>query len=71
MARDVLAIPATSVGVERLFNMARDICHYRRGSLKAETIRKIMLMRHFDATELEAEMRYGDEADDPWEDSQV
>ncbi|CAG8425270.1 unnamed protein product [Penicillium salamii] len=31
LARDVLTIPATSAGVERLFNTARDICHYRRG----------------------------------------
>ncbi|KAJ5378251.1 uncharacterized protein N7496_005660, partial [Penicillium cataractarum] len=33
-ARDVLSILVTGVGVERLFNSARDICHYRRGSLK-------------------------------------
>ncbi|KAJ9482154.1 hypothetical protein VN97_g11287 [Penicillium thymicola] len=30
LARDVLAIPATGAGVERLFNTARDVCHYRR-----------------------------------------
>jgi hAT family C-terminal dimerisation region len=30
MARDIiLAIPASEVGVERVFNHARDICHYR------------------------------------------
>ncbi|OKO90596.1 hypothetical protein PENSUB_13313 [Penicillium subrubescens] len=38
LARDVLSIPATGAGVERLFNTARDICHYRRGSLNATTI---------------------------------
>jgi hypothetical protein len=43
MARDILAIPASGAGVERLFNCARDICHYRRGQLKAETIRDLML----------------------------
>lgn len=43
LARDVLSIPATGAGVERLFNTARDICHYRRGRLKSETIEEIML----------------------------
>jgi hypothetical protein len=43
LARDVLAIPATGAGVERLFNTARDICHYRRGSLKSHTIEELML----------------------------
>jgi hypothetical protein len=38
-----MSIPATSAGVERLFNSARDICHYRRGSLSPETIRDIIL----------------------------
>ena len=28
LARDVLSVPATGAGVERLFNTARDICHY-------------------------------------------
>jgi hypothetical protein len=43
VARDVLSIPATGAGVERLFNSARDICHYRRGSLKTSTIRELMM----------------------------
>ena len=38
-----MSIPATGAGVERLFNSARDVCHYRRGSLNPETIRDIML----------------------------
>jgi hypothetical protein len=29
--------------VERLFNTARDICHYRRRSLKSGTIEELML----------------------------
>jgi hypothetical protein len=29
--------------VERLFNSARDICHYRRGSLNAATIQDLMM----------------------------
>jgi hypothetical protein len=43
MARDILATPASGAGVERLFNYARDICHYQRGRLKPETIRELML----------------------------
>jgi hypothetical protein len=31
LARNVLSIPATGAGVERLFNSACDICHYRPG----------------------------------------
>ncbi|KAJ5305488.1 uncharacterized protein N7443_005148 [Penicillium atrosanguineum] len=40
---DLMSIPAAGAGVERLLNSARDICHYRRGSLSLETIRDIML----------------------------
>ncbi|KAJ5780736.1 hypothetical protein N7457_005896, partial [Penicillium paradoxum] len=43
LTRDMLAIPATGAGVERLFNTARDIYHYRRGSLKSRTIEELML----------------------------
>lgn len=38
-----MSIPATGAGVERLFNSARDLCHYRRGSLSPETVRGIVL----------------------------
>lgn len=43
LARDVLSVPATGAGVERLFNTARDICHYRRGRLNATTIQELMM----------------------------
>lgn len=36
-------MPATGAGVERLFNSARDICHYRRGSLNEKTIQDLMM----------------------------
>lgn len=45
MARDLLAIPLSGVGVERKFNIARDVCHYRRGHLKGKTIEEIMLLK--------------------------
>lgn len=43
LARDLLSVPATGAGVERLFNSARDICHYRRGSLHEGTIQDLMM----------------------------
>jgi hypothetical protein len=48
MARDVLAIPATGVGVERLFNVGRDTCHYRRNRLDGNTIQMIMVIKYFE-----------------------
>src|SRR5205814_9819476 len=57
MARDILAVPASGAGVERLFNIARDICNFRRGRLHGETIRKLMKMRHHDHDVLQQELR--------------
>jgi hypothetical protein len=53
MARDILSIPASGAGVERLFNCARDICHYRRGQLKPDTIKNLMLHMFSSKFELE------------------
>lgn len=55
MARDILAVPISGVGVERCFNMARDVCHYRRGHLSAVTIRKVMMIKHRRRTHLQPE----------------
>lgn len=58
LARDILSIPATGAGVERLFNTARDICHYRRGRMKSETIQELMMFlctSRFDLEVQEAE----------------
>ncbi|OQD68574.1 hypothetical protein PENANT_c303G03986, partial [Penicillium antarcticum] len=43
LARDVLTTLASGSSVKRLFNSARDICHYRRGSLKPQTIQDLMI----------------------------
>ncbi|PPR01987.1 hypothetical protein CVT24_011114 [Panaeolus cyanescens] len=43
MARDFLAIPATSTPVERVFSKSRHICSDLRSSLKAETISMALL----------------------------
>ena len=45
MARDFLAIPGTSVSVERLFSKSRHLCHEARGSMKVETIMEAMLVK--------------------------
>ncbi|OQD94304.1 hypothetical protein PENVUL_c148G00085, partial [Penicillium vulpinum] len=45
VTRDILSIPATGARVERLFNSARDIYHYRRGRLSAKTVQDIMIFR--------------------------
>jgi DNA-binding XRE family transcriptional regulator len=46
MARDILSIPLAGVGVERVFNFARDMCHFRRGQLHPDTIRSLLLVYH-------------------------
>ena len=45
MARDYLAIPATSVSVERVFSKSRHICTDLRSSLKAETVTQALLTK--------------------------
>lgn len=45
MARDFLAIPGTSVSVERLFSKSRHLCSDLRSSMKADTIMEAMLTR--------------------------
>jgi hAT family C-terminal dimerisation region len=58
MARDLLCIPLAGVGVERTFNFARDICHYRRGQLLPNTIRSLLLTYHSQVTETRIDTCY-------------
>jgi hypothetical protein len=58
LARDVLSVPATGAGVERLFNIARDICHYRRGKLHAVTIQELMLFLCVSRFEIDQEQHF-------------
>lgn len=53
----MLSIPATGAGVERLFNSARDVCHYRRGSLKPKTIQDLMMFMCTSRFEIEEGQR--------------
>jgi hypothetical protein len=57
IARDFLAIPAAGVGVERLFNIARDICGYRRHNLLPESIRSLVFLICIDNFEMTEEFR--------------
>lgn len=43
-ARDYLAIPASGVAVERLFNKGRDVLGIRRHSMNSESLRMLMLL---------------------------
>lgn len=45
LVRNFLVILATGARVERLFNTARDIYYYLRGSLKSHTIEELILYR--------------------------
>ena len=45
MAQDYLAIPATSVLVERVFSESRHICSSLRSSLKEDTIKMALHMK--------------------------
>jgi hypothetical protein len=55
LPRDLLSVPATGTGVERLFNSARDICHYRQGSLHEATIQDLMMYMCSEKLTLEGE----------------
>lgn len=46
MAKDILAVPASGVGVEREFNSARDIITYRRCRMKPDLIEDLMILKH-------------------------
>jgi hypothetical protein len=45
MAKDYLAIPATSAPVERIFSGGTDLVAQRRCSLKGETIHEAMCLK--------------------------
>lgn len=45
VAKDILAIPIAQVGVERVFNLSKDVIGDRRHRLSTQTIRKIMIFK--------------------------
>lgn len=65
IARDFLAIPVAGVGVENLFNSARDICHYRRSQLAPDTIEASITQMCNDRFQLKEEFLFlQDQMDD-------
>jgi hypothetical protein len=48
MAKDILAIPISGVGVERIFSITRQICSYQQNRLDADTIKQLMIVRTYD-----------------------
>ena len=46
-ARDFLPVPGAEVDVERLFNIAREMLGLRRGSMSAETLRALILIKDY------------------------
>ncbi len=44
-ARDFLGIPGSEVDVERLFSLGRDILGVRRGAMKIDTFRALILVK--------------------------
>ena len=63
MAKNVVAVFATLIGVEKLFNMAHDVCHYCYHYLKAKTISSLMMMHHKDVRKLQTKVENHDPAD--------
>ena len=47
VAKDVLSIPGSSVAVERIFNVGRDVIGLRRHSLKPETFSALMFGKYY------------------------
>jgi hAT family C-terminal dimerisation region len=49
MAKDILAVPASGVGVEREFNQARDVITFRRCRLTPSLTEDLMMVKHFES----------------------
>jgi hypothetical protein len=47
IARDYLLIPKAEVDVKRLFNVTRDILGLRQTSLRADTLRALILVKDY------------------------
>lgn len=77
MAKDILSIPASGVGVERLFNTARDVCTYRRNRLNSTTIEIIMLIKWYEKLGIPSVEKSdildqeGNQVDEPFVDEQA
>jgi hypothetical protein len=46
VAKDVFAVQIAQVGVERVFNLAKDVIGDRRHRMSAQTLQKVMMIKH-------------------------
>ena len=51
MARDYLAIPATSAPIERIFSNGKDLISFKRGALNPATIHECMCLNAWQSIE--------------------
>jgi len=66
MVRDILVVLVADIGIEQMFNMARDICHYRCSNLKAESIQGSIMLKVFDKIELDSELNDIEDEENPF-----
>lgn len=64
MVQDFFSVPVSRVGVENLFSVTRDVCHYRRNRLAPETIEAIMLQMCVDRFEMKKEFQFQSEGEE-------
>ncbi|CAG8288806.1 unnamed protein product [Penicillium salamii] len=53
LTHNTLSFPVTNARVKRLFNIARDIYHYRRGRIKSETVEDLMMFLYISRFNME------------------
>ncbi|OJJ79772.1 hAT family dimerization domain-containing protein [Aspergillus glaucus CBS 516.65] len=64
MVQDFFSVPVSGVGVENLFSVARDVCHYQRNRLAPEMIEAIMLQMCVDRFEMKKEFQFQSEGEE-------
>lgn len=50
MAKDVLSCPISSVGIERVFSLARQVCTWDRAQLEPKSVEQVMLLKYYNRT---------------------
>jgi hypothetical protein len=66
VAKDILAIQIAQVGVERVFNVAKDVIGARRHRLSAQTIQQIMVLKDTISCDMKQTIKI-DEDEVPWD----
>ncbi|KZN87658.1 hypothetical protein EN45_062190 [Penicillium chrysogenum] len=75
LARDLLSIPATGAGTERLLTVAQNICRTRGGSLDESTMRDLVMYAYSEGSESGKQsiswVEHDMASDDEWEEFEV